>query len=232
MRSLSLTIGSGFLLVAALARATDLPAPSVIRGKIASIDSKSISIGGADGALVTASFAPGVSFATVEARRFGQIANTDFIGVTTVPGPGGMLMAREVHIIPWKGLGEGSYAWDYRPDITNGTVAVAHDETAAYTMTNASVTASTGGQLTVSYRGSAVVGGRCVGHAAKADSKPCTGVATVVVAPSTPIVAIVPAKAAEAKPGLAVIAIVSGGPNGKWTASSIVFEKNGIKPPF
>jgi hypothetical protein len=73
MRSLSLTFGSGFLLVAALALAADLPAPSVIRGKIASIDSKSISIGKADGALVTASFAPAISFATVEARRFDQI---------------------------------------------------------------------------------------------------------------------------------------------------------------
>jgi hypothetical protein len=241
MRTLSLALGSGFILMAAGAYAAEAPAPSVIRGKIASIDAKSISIGKADGSVVTASLGPGVSFATVESRRFDQIRDTDFVGVTSVPGPGGMLMAREVHIFPWKGLAEGSYPWDHRPEgsapaaassVTNGTVAVAHDQGAAYTMTNASVTASTGGQLTLSYQGSAIVGGKCVGHKAKADGKPCSGVATVVVAPSTPIVAIVTAKPSEARPGLAVFAIVSAGPSGGWAASSVVVEKNGIKPLF
>ncbi len=236
---LSLTVVGGFVLAAALALASDLPAPSVVRGKIASIDSKSISIGRPDGTIVTASIAPTVPFATVESRRFDQIRDTDFVGVTTVPGPAGLLMAREIHIIPWKGLAEGSYPWDHQPEgvapaaassLTSGTVAVAHDAAAAYTMTNASVTASTGGQLTVSYQGSAIVRGKCVGHAAKAGGKPCSGVATVVVPPSTPIVAIVPAKLADAKPGLAVFAIVSAGANGKWAASSVIVEKNGIKP--
>ena len=241
MRTLSLTLGSGLILVAAWALAADVPAPSAIRGKIVSIDAKSISIGKMDGSIVTASLAPGVSFATVESRRFDQIRDTDFVGVTTVPGPSGMLMARELHIIPWKGLGEGSYPWDHQPEgatpaaagsITNGTVAVAHDEAAEYTMTNARVTASTGGQLTVSYKGSAVVGGKCVGHAANADRKPCSGVATVVVAPSTPIVAIVPSKPTDARPGLAVFATVSALPNGTRAASSVIVEKNGIKPLF
>ena len=240
-RQIALTVGSAFIFVAARAHAADVPAPSVIRGKIARLDAKSISIGKADGSVVTTPLAPGVSFATVELRRFDQIRDTDFVGVTTVPGPRGLLVAREVHIIPWKGLAEGSYPWDHQPEgaapaaassITNGTVAVARDGAAGYTMTNASVTASTGGQLTVSYQGSAIVGGRCVGHKAKAEGKPCSGVATVVVAPSTPIVAIVPAKPADARPGLAVFAIVSAGPNGNWAASSVIVEKDGIKPLF
>jgi hypothetical protein len=242
MRTLSFTFGSGFVLVAAWALAADLPASSVIRGKISSIDAKSISIGKADGAAVTASLAPNASFSTVEPRRFDQIRDTDFVGITTVPGPNGTLTAREVHIIPWRGLNEGSYPWDHHPEgvapvaagsITNGTVAVPHDDASAeYTMTNASVTASSGGQLTVTYQGSAMVGGKCVGHAAKAAGKPCSGVATVVVPPSTPIVAIVPSKPTEAKPGLAVFAIVAPRPDGKWVASSVIFEKNGIKPAF
>jgi hypothetical protein len=123
------------------------------------------------------------------------------------------------------------YASILGPDITNGTVAVAHDQTAAYTMTNASVTASTGGQLMVSYRARRLwVASASV--AGKADGKPCSGVATVVVSPSTPIVAIVPSKATDAKPGLAVFATTSAGPNGKWTVSSVIVEKNGIKPLF
>jgi hypothetical protein len=241
MRTLSLTFGAGLILLAAWALAADIHAPSVIRGKITSIDAKSISVGKADGSVVTASLAPGVSFATVESRRFDQITDTDFVGVTTVPGPSGLLMAREVHILPWKGLAEGSYPWDHQPEgatpaaassITNGTVAVAHDEGAQYTMTNASVTASTGGQLTVSYKGSAIVGGKCVGRAANAAGKPCSGVATVVVAPSTPIMAVVPSKPTDARPGLAVFALFSEGPNGKWAALSIIVEKNGLKPLF
>jgi hypothetical protein len=61
-----------------------------------------------------------------------------------------------------RGLNEGSYPWDHDPEavtpaaassITNGTVAVPHDEASAeYTMTNAGVAASTGGQLTVTYQ--------------------------------------------------------------------------------
>jgi len=241
MRTLSLTLGSGFILLAAGGLAAGVPASSVVRGKIASIDAKSISISKADGSVVTASVAPGISLATVEPRRFDQIRDTDFVGVTSVPGPNGMLMAREVHIFPRKGIAEGSYPWDHQPggaqpsaatSITNGTVAVAHDGAAEYTMTNASVTASTGGQLTLSYKGSTIAGGKCVGHAANAAGKPCSGVATVVVAPSTPIVAVVPATPTDARVGLAVFAIVSAEPNGKWAASSVIVEKNGTKPLF
>jgi hypothetical protein len=240
MRALSLAVGSGVMFVATWACAADVTALSVIRGKIRSVDAKSISISKADGTVVTASLPPAVSFATVESRRFDQIRDADFVGVTTVPGPSGMLMAREIHIIPWKGFAEGSYPWDHQPEgvaptaasnLTNGTVAVTNDEAAEYTMTNASVTASNGGQLTVSYQGSAIVGGKCVGHAAKAAGKPCKGVATVVVAPSTPIVAIVPSKPTGAKPGLAVFAIVAP-QDGKWVASSVIFEKDGVKPLF
>jgi hypothetical protein len=242
MRALSLAFGSGLMLLATWALAADAPAAVVIRGKIASIDAKSIAIGQVDGHVVTASLASGTSFSTVEPRRFDQIRDTDFVGITNVPGPSGMLTAREIHIIPWRGLNEGSYPWDHGPEgvtpaaassITNGTVAVPHDEASAeYTMTNASVTASTGGQLTVTYHGSAIVAGKCVGHAAKVAGKACSGVATVIVPPATPIVAIVPAKPIDAKPGLAVFAIVTAKPDGKWVASSVIFEKNGVKPAF
>jgi hypothetical protein len=98
-------------------------------------------------------------------------------------------------------------------------------------MTNASVTASSGMQLKVTYQGSTMVGGKCTGRAAKADGKPCTGVATVEVSPSTPIVAIVPAKPSDAKVGLSVFAVAAG-PQGKPVAFSVIVEKNGIKPLF
>jgi hypothetical protein len=102
----------------------------------------------------------------------------------------------------------------------------------APTMTNANVTASTGQQLKVTYRGSMILDGKCVGHAEQPGGKPCTGVATVQVSPGTPIVAIVPAKATDAKAGLAVFATEAADPQGKTVVTSLVVEKNGVKPPF
>ena len=82
----------------------------------------------------------------------------------------------------------------------------------------------------MTYHGSAMVNGKCVGLAAMGGATPCTGVASVSVTPSTPIVAIVPAKSTDAKAGLAVFANMANGPDGKPVVGSMVLEKNGIKP--
>jgi hypothetical protein len=242
MRIRSLVLGGWLMVVGAPALAADPAPPILVRGTIARIDAKSISIARADGTPFTASLAPGTSFSTVEPRRFEQIKASDFVGITTVPGPNDTAQAEEIHIIPEKGFQEGSYPWDRRPDgakpdaargVTHGTVAVVDDEhPAEYTMTNASVTGSSGMQLKVTYQGSTMVGGKCTGHAPKGDGKPCTGVAVVDVSPVTPIVAIVPGKATDAKAGLAVFAIVATDPQGKRTALRMILEKNGVKPPL
>jgi hypothetical protein len=240
-RASSLGFGTAFMLVAAGAPAADAPAPLVVRGTVASIDTKSISIAEADGTTFTASLAPGTSFGTVEPRHFQQINSTDFVGITSVPGPHGTLTAKEIHIMPWKGLREGSFPWDHAPggpkpvapaNVTNGTVSAVLDDPAAYTMTNASVTASSLGKLTVTYRGSKMVDGKCAGRAADAVGAPCSGVATVDVPPSIPIVAVVPGKLTDAKVGLAVFAVVAPKSKHEWAALSLTFEKNGVKPVY
>jgi methionine-R-sulfoxide reductase len=230
------------------------PLPAIVRGTIASIDAKSVSIVRVDGTTVTVSLAPGASFSIVEPRSYEQIKATDFVGITSVTTPDGTLHAEEVHIIPWKGYHEGSYPWDHSPGgsgpaaapaplMTNGTVAVAPGEppvmhtmtnasVTVATMTNANVTASSGVELKVAYHGSMMVDGKCIGHAEQPGGKPCTGVATVEVSPGTPIVAIVPAKATDAKAGLAVFAAEAADAQGKTVVTSLVVEKNGVKPPF
>ncbi|HEY4987614.1 MAG TPA: hypothetical protein VII39_13420 [Bradyrhizobium sp.] len=238
MKFRALMISAVLTLTAAYA--ADAPPPLLVRGTIASIDANSVTITKADGTTVTAAVAPATFFAAVEPRRFDQIKSTDFVGITSVPGPNDTMKAEEIHLIPLKGLGEGTYPWDHHPDggapttagsMTNGTVAVVHNgPTAAGSMTNGTVTASKGMELKVTYHGSEVVNGKCVGHAAP--HSPCTGVATVTVSDSTPIVAIVSAKPADAKPGLAVFANIATGTDGKLTAGSLVLEKNGIKPPM
>jgi hypothetical protein len=242
MRVPSFAFGAAFTWIVATALAAGAPATVIVRGKIANIDAKSIAIAKADGTTFTAAVAPEASFATLEQRRFEQIKPTDFVGVTSVPGPNGTITAEEIHIFAQKGVYEGSFPWDHRPEgakptpstnLTSGTVAVVRDDPPAeYTMTNASVTASSGMQLKVTYQGSSIVNGKCVGHAPKPGEKPCTGVAIIDVPPWTPVVAIVPGKPADAKAGLAVFATADADADGKMVVTSLVVEKKGVKPLF
>jgi hypothetical protein len=99
-------------------------------------------------------------------------------------------------------------------------------------MTNATVTGAGANQLQVTYHGSAMMNGKCVGLAAMAKDKPCTGLATIDVTPTTAIVAIVPAKNTDAKTGLAVFANMMKDKDGNPVVGGLVMEKNGIKPEF
>jgi hypothetical protein len=237
-------LGTAFTLCAGVAIAADVPPsmPMLVRGIIASVDAKSITIKKVDGTSVTGEIGTKTVYSAVEPRRLDQIKPTDFVGITSVPAPNGDLMAEEIHIIPLKGLGEGSYPWDHHPDgakpmtmgsMTNATVATVHSSaTTAGSMTNATVTGGSASQLQVTYHGSAMVNGKCVGLAMLAQDKPCTGLATVDVTPSTAIVAIVPAAGSDAKAGLAVFANMLRDPDGKPIVGSLVLEKNGVKPEF
>jgi hypothetical protein len=238
MRSSSLFVGVWFTLIAARALAADAPPSEVVRGTIARLDAKSVTIAKPDGTTITAALDASTVIGVVEPRHFQQINSADFVGITTVPGPGDSLTAKEIHIFPLKGVHEGSFPWSHPPSpaaastSTNGTVSAIHDDPAAYTMTNASVTASSLGKLTVAYRGAKLVDGKCTGRAADAVGPPCNGVATVSVPSSTPIIAIVPGRLADAKVGLAVFAIFSSRPKHEWAAASLTVEKNGVKPAF
>ena len=242
MRIHSLLLSS--VLTIGVAYAADAPpaAPMLVRGTIASIDAKSVTITKADGTTVSAALGPMTNYSAVEPRRLDQIKPTDFVGITSVPAPNGDLMAEEIHIIPLKGLGEGSYPWDHHPDgakpaamgsMTNAMVMTTHNSaTTAGSMTNATVTGASTSQLQVTYHGSAMVNGKCVGLAMLAKDKPCTGLANVDVMPATAIVAIVAAKNTDAKAGLVVFAQVRKDQDGNPVIGSIVLEKNGVKPQF
>jgi hypothetical protein len=245
MRSRSTLLGAVFLSISISAFGADGPLPLRIRGTITSLSPTSVSIKRADGKIVTAAVTSDVSYSTVEKRRFEQIKSTDFIGITTMPGPKGGMQAQEIHILPAKGFHEGSYPWDFQPDgrapaggasatNTSGTVTgIKDDQPSNYTMTNASVTASSGMQLKVTYQGEKMVNGKCVGRASHAkDGKPCTGEALVDVQPWTPIVAVVPGKVSDAKIGLFTLATGTADPDGKLSVSVFFLEKHGVKPKF
>lgn len=217
--------------------------PSLLRGTVAAFDGKTLSIKTEAGTTVTAAIIDKTAFLSVEARTFDQLKATDFIGVTSVPGKRGHLKAEEVHVIPMVGVGEGSYPWDHHPSshksatagsMTNGTVQALKPAKQG-SMTNGTVAKSGGRQLTVTYHGSAMADGKCVGMAAAAKAPggaPCDGSAIVDVSSSTPIVAMVPAKPDDVKQGLAAVAGIMTLPDGKIIAGSVTVEKNGVKPEF
>ncbi len=163
MKIRTLMIGAALTLAAGQAFAADAPpaAPMLVRGTIASINGTTIVITKNDGGTVTGTTVPMTFYAAVEPRRFDQIKATDFVGITSIPGPNDTLVAKEIHILPIH-VGEGSYPWDHLPDgtkiagsMTNGTVAVVHGApTTAGSMTNGTVTMSDGWSLKVTYRGS------------------------------------------------------------------------------
>jgi hypothetical protein len=241
MKFRTLMMSAALALVTTAAFAADAPPapPMLVRGVISNIDGKTVTVTKTDGTTVTGALSPMTFYAAVEPRRFDQIKATDFVGITSVPGPNDTLKAEEIHILPIH-VGEGSYPWDHHPggaakagSMTNGTVAVVHSgPTVAGSMTNGTVTGSDGMSMKVTYHGSAMVNGKCVGLAAMGGAAPCTGVAAVAVTPSTVIVAIVPAKPTDAKAGLTVFANMANGPDGKPVVGSLVLEKNGIKPPM
>ncbi|HEY1707840.1 MAG TPA: hypothetical protein VGG10_06210 [Rhizomicrobium sp.] len=224
---------------AADAPAAAPPAFTMVRGTISAVDGMTVTVKKDDGTTVTAPLTPKSPVSAVEKRTFDQIKPTDFVGITSVPGQNGHLQAEEIHIIPIH-VGEGSYPWDHHPggqgakragSMTNGTVAPATKR--AGSMTNGTVAAGDAPmQLKVSYRGSEMVDGKCVGHAPMTPDGGCTGSSIVDVTPSTAIAAIVPSKATELKPGLQIVGSTVTTADGKTVWGNITAEKNGVKPEF
>lgn len=245
MRILAVTL---LALSSSVAIAADAPPKTtLVRGTIQALDAKSMTIKTDAGTNFTAAVTIGTRFATVEKRSLSQIKQTDFVGITSVPGKDGHLDAQEIHIIPLAGLGEGQYPWEHHPSgakssgmgsMTNGTVMPngnammsAKAPAPGGSMTNGTVMAGGSGQLTVTYHGAAMVNGKCAGLATP--GKPgCTGTSIVDVAADTPIVSIVPYRHDMVKPGVYVVAQVLTDAAGKATVASATVEKGGVKPEF
>jgi hypothetical protein len=214
------------------------PTLAIVRGIIESFDGKVLKIKTSAGAEVSGVLLPQTRFAAVESRTFEQLKATDFVGITAVDGSNGHLVAEEIHILPGV-MGEGQYPWDHHPDgvggatragsMTNGTVAA--PSLRAGSMTNGTVMSGDKHELKVTFHGSDMVNGKCVGHAPPAGAG-CTGTASVDVTPKTYIQAIVPAKIDDVKAGLAAAGTSATSADGSVAFVSVVVEKNGVKPEF
>lgn len=101
--------------------------PGRVRGTVESLDGQNLTVKARNGESIKVKLAETfVAIGTTKAS-IDDIASGKFIGTTTVGQREGALVAEELHIFPesMRGVGEGHYDWDLRPDskMTNANVA-------------------------------------------------------------------------------------------------------------
>ncbi|HVQ60741.1 MAG TPA: hypothetical protein VMS53_01515 [Burkholderiales bacterium] len=120
---------SGFLFVAfsAVTFAQTPPPPARVRGTVEKLDGLVMTVKAGDGKTVNVKLADNYTVVGVSRAKIADIGAGKFIGTTTLGERNGSLVALEVHIFPeaMRGVGEGHYAWDLKPEskMTNGNVA-------------------------------------------------------------------------------------------------------------
>jgi len=119
--------GLASALLAAGAMAAGTPDPGVrVRGTVVSLSGDQLQVKSRDGQPVTVTLADGWKVSAVKKAAIADIKPGDFVGIASLPRSEGGDGALEVLIFPpaLKGLGEGSYGWDLKPNstMTNATV--------------------------------------------------------------------------------------------------------------
>jgi hypothetical protein len=103
------------------------PTPTRVRGTIEGVDGDLIAVKSRSGEDVKLHITADAKVVGIVKISLADIKLNSFIGTTTVPGPDGVPKAVEVHVFPedMRGTGEGSRAYDLRPNstMTNATVA-------------------------------------------------------------------------------------------------------------
>jgi hypothetical protein len=186
----------------AYAIAQNAPTPTRVRGAIEAIDGDVLTVKSRAGEDVKLHMTSDIRIVGITKISVTDIKVGSFIGTTTMPGPGGMPTAVEVHVFPenMRGTGEGSRPYDLKPNST---------------MTNATVSES-------------VVGND--GHTLLIKYK--EGEKKVLVTPETPVVTYVPADKSDLKAGAKVIAFMKQLPDGSFETSRVSVGRDGLTPPM
>jgi hypothetical protein len=189
--------------LAVLASTAMAQTSSRLRGTIAAVNGTTLKIspnGGGPDATVTLS--PDAVVVALVPAKLSDITPGTFIGTAAEAQPDGTLVAKEIHVFPesMRGAGEGHRPFDLGPNstMTNGTVGQ-------------KVKATSGGRLTVSYKG---------------------GEKTIVVPPDAPVVMITPGSPAMLLAGAHVVLQVKTGPGSTPTVDRVTVGKDGFVPPM
>jgi len=183
-------------------------APIVVRGTIASINGRTLTVKINSGSQLVVVLTPDAKVAALTVIGIDQIKQDSFIGTAAKPGANGTLQALEVHVFApsMRGLGEGHRAWDLgkTSSMTNGNVGSVTDGVG-------SVAAAQGRMLTVDYKG---------------------GKQQIFVPQSVPIVAFAEGSIAQLVPGAHVFAFTMKAANGRLMAGQVAVGLNGVVPPM
>ena len=103
------------------------PPPARVRGMVEKLENNVMTVKAPDGKRVDVKLADNYTVVGVSRAKVADIGSGKYIGTTTLGERNGGLVALEIHIFPeaMRGVGEGHYAWDLKPDskMTNGNVA-------------------------------------------------------------------------------------------------------------
>lgn len=128
-------------LFAALIASTALAQANVrVRGTISQVKGDTLMVKSREGRDITLNLTPDAQVATPKVIKLEDIPQGTFIGVTSVKGPDGRLVAKEVHTIPPQAPA-GHMPWDLVPNsnMTNANLA-------------ANTSASGGNEITLKYK--------------------------------------------------------------------------------
>ena len=113
--------------VSVLAVAQTPPPPARVRGTVEKLENLVMTVKSREGGTVSVKLAENYTVVGVAKAKPADIGAGKFIGTATLGERNGGLVALEVHIFPeaMRGVGEGHYPWDLKPDskMTNGNVA-------------------------------------------------------------------------------------------------------------
>ena len=204
MTPIRLLAGCVATVVAFIAAATAMAQspPTRLRGSIAAVDEKSVTVATREGPTAKVNLADNWGVLLVVPTSMADIKENSFVGIASMKAPDGTLNALEVLVFPenMRGVGEGHYPWDLQPEslMTNATVA----KLAA---------APSGQSLTLKYK---------------------DGTQTINVKPGTPIVTFQPGTKADAKVGAKLMVTATKDTDGSLKAARVLVGKDGMTPPM
>jgi len=186
--------------------AAPAPAPATppvrIRGTIAAVTPQMLTVTSRDGTKLEVALADSLTVATLKRVSLASIKRGDFLGIASRIGPHNTRVALEVLVFPESMRGTG--AGNYAWDLQPGSM-----------MTNAPVTGiatrKNGPNLTLTYQGGTVV---------------------IHVPSRAPVVTLVPATAADLKPGRRVFIVARKDADGHLSAARVTVGMHGVNPPM
>ncbi|THC45309.1 hypothetical protein [Massilia sp. Mn16-1_5] len=138
--ALATVLGAGMASLLPAAQAADQAADKAnVRGKVVTLAGNALVVASRDGKKLNITLAEGWKVAGVSRASMADIKPGAFVGIASLPKAAGGDGALEVLVFPpaMKGLGEGSYAWDLKPNsnMTNATVANAVKDVDGHSVT-------------------------------------------------------------------------------------------------